>query len=139
MKLIKIVLEVGDKIIIKPKEWFDNNCKIVFKKENYLYNCYLLKLGWAKTLTTDLLDCAGLIGEIIEILDSKEILIEYGSIMYIIRIIDSDKVYKVYPDILISERYLFVKDKLNEYCNIFCIQECSEYCPIKKIIHENNI
>lgn len=141
MKL-KIVLEVGDRIIIKPKEWFENNCKIVSQGGYYLYDRYLLKQGWIKALTVNLLDYAGLMGEIVEVLDSRETLIEYGSIMYIIKIIGSNNdniIYKVYPDVLMSEKYLSIKDKLNEYCNTFCIQECQENCPIKKIIHENNI
>lgn len=141
MKL-KIVLEVGDKIILRPKEWFENNCIIVSQGGYYLYDRYLLKQGWIKALTVNLLDYAGLMGEIIEVLDSRETLIEYGSIMYIIKIIGSNNnnvIYKVYPDVLMSEKYSSIKDKLNEYCNVFCIQECQENCPIKKIIHENNI
>lgn len=141
MKL-KIVLEVGDKIILRPKEWFENNCVIVSQGGYYLYDRYLLKQGWIKALTVNLLDYAGLMGEIIEVLDSRETLIEYGSIMYIIKIIGSNNdnvIYKVYPDVLMSEKYSSIKDKLNEYCNVFCIQECQENCPIKKIIHENNI
>lgn len=86
----------------------------------------------------NLLDYAGLMGEIIEVLDSRETLIEYGSIK-IIGSKNDNVIYKVYPDVLMSEKYSSIKDKLNEYCNIFCIQECQENCPIKKIIHENNI
>jgi len=51
--------------------------------------------------------------------------------MYIIKIIGSNNdnvIYKVYPDVLMSEKYSSIKDKLNEYCNIFV------YKNVKKIV-----
>ena len=132
MKL-ELKLEIGDKVLIRPKEWFDKYCKLVGQGNRRFY----FKSGWIKPVEEVVINYTGKTAIVTKVLDNPETIKKYGSTMYEVRVIndewDSIILTNIYPELLISNNYIDILDKIKEYCENYCINECQDNCPIKLI------